>query len=60
STSGISLTQEGIDALLIAEKVLAVANISTFESDKDRFITLYADYKLKVELSLAGEVTIEL
>lgn len=60
SSSGIDLTQEAIDALLIAEKVLVVANISTFESDKDRFITLYADYKLKVELSLAGEVTIEL
>ncbi|MEO9964337.1 MAG: hypothetical protein ABJF11_01030 [Reichenbachiella sp.] len=60
TNSGIELTSEGIDALLEAQKILAVANISTFEAEEDRFVTLYADYILKIELSLAGEVTIEL
>ena len=60
SNAGIQLDREGIDALLNAKKILAKANISTFDSDNDRFVTLYADYILKIELSLAAEVTVEL
>ncbi|WP_422358699.1 hypothetical protein [Reichenbachiella sp.] len=60
STSGIDLPSDGIDALINAHKILATANISTFEHEKDRYVTLYSDYKLNIELSLAGEVTIQL
>ncbi|SMD39114.1 hypothetical protein SAMN04488029_4050 [Reichenbachiella faecimaris] len=60
SSSEIDLDTEGIDALLHAHKILATVNLSTFEAEVDRYVTLYADYVLKIELSLAGEVTIEL
>lgn len=60
SHSGIDLSQEGIDAFINAQKIIAVANISTFEHEEGRFVTLYSDYKLNIELSLAGEVTIQL
>lgn len=60
SQSGIDLDPDGIDALLNAQRILATAKISTFESDKDRYVTLYADYKLNIELSIAGEISIEL
>ena len=60
SKSGVDLSDEAIDALIIAEQVLATVNIYTFESDKDRYVTLYADYKLNIELSLAGEVILKL
>ncbi|MEP3387773.1 MAG: hypothetical protein ABJO02_06280 [Reichenbachiella sp.] len=60
SNSGIDLSSEGIDALINAHKILATANISTFEHEKNRYVTLYSDYKLNIELSLAGEVTIQL
>lgn len=60
SQSGVDLDSDGIDALLNANQVLATARITTFESDKDRYVTLYADYTLNIELTLAGEVTIEL
>ncbi|UXX78946.1 hypothetical protein N7E81_16450 [Reichenbachiella carrageenanivorans] len=60
SASTIDLTREGIDALLNTDKILAVANISTFEHEEGRFVDLYSDYILKIDLSLAGEVTIAL
>ncbi len=60
SNSDIDLSAEGIEALINAKDILATANISTFEHENDRFVTLYSDYKLNIELSLAGEVTIQL
>lgn len=60
TTSGIDLTEEGIDALINAQRIQATARISTFEAEEDRFVTLYSDYTLNIELSLAGEVIIEL
>lgn len=58
--SGIDLSDEGIDALINAQKVQATAKITTFEASENRFVTLYSDYILNIELSLNGEVTIEL
>lgn len=60
TTSGIELTPEGIEALINTQKVQATAKISTFEAEANRFITLYSDYELRIDLSIAGEVTIEL
>lgn len=60
STKGINLSQEGIDALINAEKILATANISTFEHENGRFVTLYSDYTLNIDLSISGEITIQL
>ncbi|MEP2025355.1 MAG: hypothetical protein ABJH98_08690 [Reichenbachiella sp.] len=60
STSEINLDAEAIDALLNANTIFAIANLTTFESSKDRYVKLYADYKLNIELSIEGELTIDL
>lgn len=53
----IVLDREALDALADADKIIVTMNVSTFEKDQNRFVTIYSDYILNLGLSLEGKLT---
>ncbi|WP_462250846.1 hypothetical protein [Ekhidna sp.] len=60
STSVISLDEEGIAAFLQSTGVTATMNIFTIGYADGDFVKIFSDYKLEIQLSAEGKVSIDL
>ncbi len=60
SNSVISLDEEGIDAFLQSTGVTATMNIFTIGYADGDFVKIFSDYKLEIQLSAEGKVSIDL
>ncbi len=60
SNASVRLDNEGIEAFLDAEEIIATVNVFTFDSENGTFVQIFSDYKLEIFLTAEGTVEVDL
>jgi len=60
STASIKLEDEGVEAFLNAEDIVATINIFTFQQDQGTTVKIFSDYELDIFLTAEGRLEVQL
>ncbi|MCP4458411.1 MAG: hypothetical protein GY816_10375 [Cytophagales bacterium] len=60
SSASIVLDEEGLNAFLESDEIIATIKIFTFESALDNHVKMFSDYQLDIDLAVSGKISVEL
>ncbi len=60
SNAIVRLNEEGIDAFLNSEEIIATVNVFTFDNEGGTFVKIFSDYSLEIFITAEGTVEVEL
>ncbi len=56
----ITLDDDGLEAFLSSNKIVATINIFTFENALGNYVKIFSDYQLDIDLAVSGIIRVEL